>query len=108
MMNPIKILTHNLNIIFSRRLTDFLSEIEHKLHERADNYERAIDARIDEKFGLQMRQNDLHLDERFEKMELKTDERFDAVERRLDSRMETHERRTDKYLLQSRMDIVDR
>ena len=118
-MNPIRILAHNLRQLFTRRMAD----IEHKLHERADLHEQAVDARVEEKhahlkaavdqhvedrFDERARAMDLRLDERSRQMELKTDERFDTVERRLDDRMETHERRTDKYMLQSRTDIVDR
>src|SRR5262245_43385673 len=51
---------------------------------------------------------DIGLDKRFEKLERHSDTRFENVERQLDTRMEAHERRTDKYLLQSRVEIVDR
>ena len=126
-MSRIRNFAHNLRLLFSSRLTELIA---HGLNERADNYERAVDARIeekfehlastidpriedrfgrvDERFDERARAVDLHLDDRFARLEVKTDERFDAVERRLDDRMEAHERRTDKYLLQSRTDIVDR
>ncbi len=125
-MSSIRILAHNLRLLFTRRMAD----IEQKLHERADLHEQAVDARLEEKYAHlkvavdqhvedrlavsdrrldeRARAIDLRLDERFRQMELKTDERFDTVERRLDDRMETHERRTDRYMLQSRTDIVDR
>ncbi len=136
---------HNLRLIFSRRITDQIGEIERRLNERSDRYERAVDMRLaernsaldmrfderssaldarleerlanaqrqiddrmDQRFDERGRSIDMRLDERFEKQERHTDERFEAVERRLDTRMEAHERRTDKYLLQSRVEIVDR
>jgi SAM-dependent methyltransferase len=92
-MNLIKIFAQNMRILFRRRLTDFMGDVEHKIHTRMDERGREFDLRADQ---------------RFEKLEIKSDERFEIVERRLDERMETHERRTDKYLLESRMDIVDR
>lgn len=118
----------------SRKITDQIGEVERRLNERSDRYERAVDTRIaerssavdarieerfatiqeqisvrlDERFDERARAVDLRLDDRFTKFERHTDERFDAVERRLDSRLEAHERRTDKYLLQSRVEIVDR
>ncbi|MGH9937664.1 MAG: hypothetical protein ACREAM_15565, partial [Blastocatellia bacterium] len=133
-MSRITSFAHNLRLIFSRKITDQMGEIEHRLGERSDRYERAVDvriaerssaldarleerladvqdqvgARMDERFDERARSMDLRLDERFEKLERHADERFEAVERRLDERMEAHERRTDKYLLQSRVEIVDR
>jgi SAM-dependent methyltransferase len=125
-MSRIRNLAHNLRLLFSRRLTEFQDEIARGLNERAGNHERAVDARIeerfahfdsrvedrlgrvDERFDERARAIDLRLDERFAGLEVKADERFEIVDRRLDERLETHERRTDKYLLQSRTDIVDR
>ncbi len=114
-MSRIASIAYNLRLILSRKITDPMGEIESRLNERSDKYEKVIDARIEEqqeRSGKQMderaRSMDLRLDERFEKLEKLTDERFEAVERRLDGRLETHERRTDKYLLQSRLEIVDR
>jgi SAM-dependent methyltransferase len=129
-----KSLTHNLRLIFTRKITDQMGEVESRLNDRAGNYERAVDARFDERnaaldarieerlagaeerigerldqrFDERARAIELRLDERFVKLERHTDKRFEAVEQRLDSRMEAHERRTDKYLLQSRTEIVDR
>jgi len=133
-MSRITSIAHNLRLIFSRKITDQMGEIERRLSERSDRYERAVDTRIaerssameerleerlagvqeqlgvrlDERFDERARSMDLRLDERFEKLERHADERFEAVERRLDERLEAHERRTDKYLLQSRVEIVDR
>lgn len=125
-MSGIKALAHNLRVLFSRRLIDYLGEIEGRLNERSDRYEKALDTRLDEKFTqndhrladserrLDLRMDDRAraldqgLDQRFSQLEIKTDQRFEVVERRLDERMESHERRTDKYMLQSRTDIVDR
>ncbi|MGH9766659.1 MAG: hypothetical protein ACREAB_04425, partial [Blastocatellia bacterium] len=129
-MSRITSIAHNLRLIFSRKITDQMGEVERRLSERSDRYEGAVDARIaerfsalddriagvqdqisdrlDERFDERARSMDLHLDKRFEKLERHADERFEAVERRLDARLEAHERRTDKYLLQSRVEIVDR
>jgi len=133
-MSRITSIAHNLRLIFSRKITDQMGEIERRLSERSDRYERAVDvriaerssaldarleerladvqdkigARLDERFDERARSMDLRLDERFEKLESHADDRFEAVEHRLDERMEAHERRTDKYLLQSRVEIVDR
>src|SRR5262245_21076452 len=121
-MSRIASIAHNLRLILSRKITDQMGEIERRMNERSDRYERAIDerfaerdARVDERlaesqahFDERARALDLRLDERFEKLERQTDKRFEDVERRLDGRMEAHERRTDKYLLQSRLEIVDR
>ena len=133
-MSRIKSLAQNLRLIFTRKITDQMGEVESRLNDRASNYERAVDARfdernaaldarieerlagaeqriserLDERFDQRARAIELRLDERFVKLEHHTDERFDAVDQRLDSRMEAHERRTDKYLLQSRVEIVDR
>jgi SAM-dependent methyltransferase len=133
-MSRITSLAQNLRLIFTRKITDQMGEVESRLNDRASNYERAVDARfdernaaldarieerladterriderLDERFDERSRAVDLRLDDRFAKLEHHTDERFDAVEQRLDSRMEAHERRTDKYLLQSRTEIVDR
>jgi SAM-dependent methyltransferase len=92
-MGRITSIAHNLRLIFSRKLTDRIRETENRLIERADRYEKAVD---------------LRLDERFEAVERRLDERLETVERRLDERMEAHERRTDNYLLQSRVEIIDR
>ncbi|HEY9435126.1 MAG TPA: methyltransferase domain-containing protein [Blastocatellia bacterium] len=92
-MGRITSIAHNLRLIFSRKLTDRIGETENRLIERADRYEKAVD---------------LRLDERFEAVERRLDERLETVERRLDERMEAHERRTDNYLLQSRVEIIDR
>jgi SAM-dependent methyltransferase len=125
-MNQLKSLAHNLRLIFTRKITDQMGEIESRLNERAGNYERAVDARfdersaaidarveereqrLDERFDERARGIDSRLDERFVKLEQHTDKRFETVERRLDARLEAHERRTDKYLLQSRVEIIDR
>jgi len=129
-MSRIASIAHNLRLIFSRKITDQMGEIERRLNERSDRYERAVDerfverssaidarveerllesqSRLDVRLDQRARSLDLRLDERFEKLERHTDKRFEAVERRLDERLQTHERRTDKYLLQSRMEIVDR
>jgi SAM-dependent methyltransferase len=121
-MSRIASIAHNLRLIFSRKITDQMGEIERRLNERSDRYERAIDerfaerdARVDERLvesqlhlDERTRSLDLRLDERFENLERHTDKRFEAVERRLDDRLEAHERRTDKYLLQSRLEIVER
>lgn len=126
MMNPLRILAHNLRQLFTRRMAD----IEHLLAERADRHEQVLDARLEDKVTLaklamdkhlevhlvaadhrldeRARGMDLRLDERVRQMELKSDERFETIEHRLDDRLEAHERRTDKYMLQSRTDIVDR
>jgi SAM-dependent methyltransferase len=88
-MGRITSIAHNLRLIFSHRI----SEIENRLSERADRYERKVD---------------LRLDERLEAVERRLDERLETLERRLDERMEAHERRTDNYLLQSRVEIIDR
>jgi SAM-dependent methyltransferase len=85
-MGRITSIAHNLRLIFSHKLTDLLSE-------RADRYERNVD---------------LRLDERLETIERRLDERLETIERRLDERLEAHERRTDNYLLQSRVEIIDR
>jgi SAM-dependent methyltransferase len=121
-----KSIAHNLRLILSRKITDQIGEVERRLNERSDRYERAVDTRIAERDSAlnerfadaqrhleklldeRARSIDLRLDEKFERLEHHTDERFEAVERRLDSRLEAHERRTDKYLLQSRLEIVDR
>src|SRR5215510_12793675 len=106
-MSRITSIAHNLRLIFSRKITDQMGEIERRLNERSDRYERAVDERqsnLDER----ARSLELRLDERFENLERNTDKRFEAIERRLDDRLEAHERRTDKYLLKSRLEIVDR
>src|SRR5215470_8067956 len=106
-MSRITSIAHNLRLIFSRKITDQMGEIERRLNERSDRYERAVDERqshLDER----ARSLELRLDERFENLERNTDKRFEVVERRLDGRLEAHEHRTDKYLLQSRLEIVDR
>ncbi len=114
-MSRIASIAHNLRLILSRKITDQLGEIEQRMSERLDRYEKAIDQRFDERnsqldirLDERARGLDLRLDERFEILERHTDKRFEAVERRLDERLQTHERRTDKYLLQSRLEIVDR
>lgn len=85
-MGRITSIAHNLRLIFSRKLTDWIGETENRLNERADRYEKAVDLRLDERLGA------------YEK----------AVDLRLDERLEAHERRTDNYLLQSRVEIIDR
>ncbi|MDX2034832.1 MAG: methyltransferase domain-containing protein [Blastocatellia bacterium] len=129
-MSRIRNFAHNLRILFSRKLSDYVGELGDRLNQRADNYERAVDARfdeqfaarsaelgerlgeiqrsVDERFDERVRIIDANLDHRFVQFELKADERFETVERRLDDRLEAHERCTDRYLLDSRTDIVDR
>src|SRR5215470_17829714 len=114
-MSRIASIAQNLRLIFSRKINDQMGEIELRLNERSDRYERAVDERLDERsvesqlrLDERIRSLDLGLDQRFEKLERHTDKRFEAIERRLDDRMEAHERRTDKYLLQSRLEIVER
>jgi SAM-dependent methyltransferase len=92
-MGRITSIARNLRLIFSRKLADRIGEIEDRLSERADRYEKAVD---------------LRLDERLEAVERRIDERLGSVDLRLDERMEAHERRTDKYLLQNRVEIIDR
>jgi SAM-dependent methyltransferase len=103
-MSRITSFLHNLRLIFSQKITDRISE-----------YERAIGRRLDERFDHLQRHTDQRFeafekrsDERTRSTDLRLDERFEVVERRIDERLEAHERRTDKYLLQSRVGIVDR
>lgn len=118
-MSRIRTLAHNLRILFSRNLSDYVGELGHQLNQRADKYEQAVDERfdarsaelarhLDARFDERVQIVDAGLDHRFAQFEIKADERFETVERRLDERMESHERRTDRYLLDSRTDIVDR
>jgi SAM-dependent methyltransferase len=107
-MSIITSIAHNLRLILSRKITDLVGDLEARLSERSDKYERTVDARIDERLARFEDHVGKGLDERARAIDLRLDERFEIVERRLDARLEAHERRTDKYMLQSRVETVDR
>ena len=129
-MSRLKSIIRNLRLIFTREITEQIGEVEARLNQRADGYERAIDQRIDERtaaleskvderlvnserrmderFDERTQASDLRLDERFADVEVKIDERFVGLDHRLDERMERHERKTDAMIRQFSTDIVER
>src|SRR5215510_6077391 len=107
-MSIITSIAHNLRLILSRKITDLVGDLEARMSERSDKYERTVDARIDERLARFEDHVGKGLDERAKAIDLRLDERFEIVERRLDAHLETHERHTDKYMLQSRVETVDR
>jgi SAM-dependent methyltransferase len=93
-----------LDTRFDERSGALDMRLDLRIEERFSESQRHIDRQLDER----TRSIDIGLDKRFEKLERHADTRFETFERHLDTRMEAHERRTDKYLLQSRVEIVDR
>jgi SAM-dependent methyltransferase len=108
-MSRFKSIVRNLRLILTREITEQIGEAETRLNRRADDYERAVDARIDERFGaLQEQTNERFADlqgesdRRAGNYEKALDERIDArlaqVETRLDERFEERSRATDNRL----------
>lgn len=129
-MSRLKSILRNLRLILTHEITDQIGEVEARLSQRADSYERAIDQRIDERtvtldqrvderlagserriderFDERTREIDLRLDDRFATSEKRIDEKFVAQDHRLDERMERHERKVDAMIRQFSTDIVER
>ncbi len=131
-MSRLKSIFRNLRLILSSEITAQIGEAETRLNQRADNYEQAVDARIEERFGdvkvqVDERFNDLQrqsderagnyessldkrIDERLANVELRVDERFEersrATDNRLDDRLAKLERHIDERfgVLDSRTD----
>lgn len=110
-MSRFKSILRNLRLILTREITDQIGETETRLNQRADDYERAIDARLDERYADFLRRADeradgyesaldKRIDERLANVEQRVDERFDertrAVDGRLDDRFATMERKIDE------------
>lgn len=95
-MSRFKSILRNLRLILSREITDQIGEVETLLNRRADDYERAVDARLDERF------NALHqlIGERFAELQRHVDERAGnyeaALDRRIEDRLVNVERRMDE------------
>lgn len=133
-MNRLKSILRNLRLLLTREITDQIGEVEARLNRRADDYERALDQRLDQRFaatetrldqrvGLHEttldqrlderladteRRIDQHLDQRSQAADKHLDNRFDILEQRTDERLERHERKVDKMVRQMSNDIVDR
>lgn len=105
-MNRFKSILRNLRLILTQEITDQIAESETRLSRRADEYERVIDARIDERFGALHEQTS----DRFTDLQLRSDERADnyesALDIRIDERLAQVEGRTDERLagIESRSD----
>lgn len=108
-MSRFKSILRNLRLILSREITDQIGEVETRLSRRADEYERAVDARLDERFnalhqliGERFAELQRHLDERADNYESALDrrveERLIGVERRLDERFDEKTRAVDSRL----------
>lgn len=108
-MSRLKSIFRNLRLILSSEITAQIGEAETRLNQRADNYERAVDERIDERFGqmnvqVGERFDDLqkHSDERAGNYESSLDERVNerlaAVELRIDERLANSDSRIDERL----------
>ncbi|MFN0111475.1 MAG: methyltransferase domain-containing protein [Blastocatellia bacterium] len=125
-MSRLTSIFRNLHLLLTREITDQIGEVEARLSQRADSYERAIDQRIDERtvtldqrvderlagserrIDERTREIDLRLDDRFATSEQRIDEKFIAQDHRLDERLERHERKTDAMIRQFSTDIVER
>jgi len=83
-MSRFKSIFRNLRLILSKEITDQIGEVDTSLNQRADNYERAVDARIDDRFG----QINVQVDERFDGLQRQSDERAGNYESSLDKRIE--------------------
>lgn len=127
-MSRFKSILRNLRLILTREITDQISEqitdqtseVEARLNRRADGYEHAVDARLDERFGavhqqiaerfteMQIRIDehasnyevalDLRIDERLASIEKRIDERLASVEKRIDERFDEKMRAIDGRL----------
>lgn len=90
-MSQIKNIARHLRLIFlggiSQEISRITGELEGRINNRADIYERALDTRIDERFSAVERR----LDERLATIEKNLDERFDAIEQRFDQRAGSYE-----------------
>ncbi|HMV50395.1 MAG TPA: hypothetical protein PKD31_21825, partial [Blastocatellia bacterium] len=105
-MSRLKSILRNLRLILSREITDQIGEVETRLSRRADDYEHAVDARLDERFnalhqliGERFAELQQHLDQRagnYESaLDRRVEERLIGVEKHLDERVDNVERRMD-------------
>ena len=107
-MSSFKSIFRNLRLILTREITDQISEAETRLSRRADDYERAVDARLDERFGGIHQQ----IGERFTDLQRQTDERADhyenALDQRIDQRLAGAEEGIDQRLINAEKRIDER
>lgn len=103
-----KSILRNLRLIFSREITDQIGEVETHLNRRADDYERAVDARLDERFGEMGQQ----IGERFTELQRHSDERAGnyevALDGRIDERLANAEVRIDERLVNAEKRLDER
>jgi hypothetical protein len=90
-MSRLTSIFRNLRLILSREITEQIGEVETRLSQRADTYERAIDQRLDERSGSL----DRRLDEREASLDRRLDEREVSLDRRLDEREASLDQRID-------------
>jgi SAM-dependent methyltransferase len=75
-------------------LDERMTALENRLEERASNYERAIDTRLDERFSAL----DARLDDYQKSIDMRLEERFSAIDGRLDSHQSALDKRIDERL----------
>lgn len=107
-MSRLKSIFRNLRLILSSEITAQIGEAETRLNQRADHYEQAVDARIEERFG----DVKVQVDERFDDLEKHSDERAgnyeSSLDQRVDERLAAIELRIDERLANSDSRIEDR
>jgi 2-polyprenyl-3-methyl-5-hydroxy-6-metoxy-1,4-benzoquinol methylase len=114
-MSRINTIVRNLRLIFSREFAEVFGEIEERLNNRADTYEKALDTRADERFAAAERHADDRFvviehraEDRFISIENRADERFAALEQRLDQRAGDHESALDARIEERLIDAESR
>ncbi len=107
-MNRFKSIFHNLRLILTQEITAQIAEAETRLHRRADDYERAVDARLEERLGAA----DARIEERFGALNTQVGERFADLQRDSDQRAGGYEKamdeRVDRRLTQLDLRIDER
>ncbi|MBL8192103.1 MAG: methyltransferase domain-containing protein [Acidobacteria bacterium] len=91
-MSRLTSIFRNLRLILSREITEQIGEVEARLNQRSDAYERAIDQRLDER-SVEL---DRRLDERETTLDRRLDEREITLDRRLDERQAALDQRLDE------------
>ena len=84
----------NLRLLLTREITEQIGEVEARLNQRSDSYERAIDQRLDERSVA----IDRRLDERETILDRRLDDREASLDQRLDSRFDERTRDIDLRL----------
>ncbi len=107
-MSRFKSILRNLRLILTQEISGQIAESETRLNRRADDYERIVDARIDERFGALHEQTG----QRFTSLQQQSDERADnyekALDERIDQRLAQVEVRIDERLAESETRIDER